>query len=132
MRTKYVYREGRMVNKETGKPDLRGSNLPPQAPQLCLANAYSSNPVISPVDHTILQSRQDLREHNKRNDVIDVGNDRAAQEYRRNVLDSEKQIQKDVAEACAKIEQNNPAALAAIKNVPDSKDFEHRATRQYQ
>ena len=29
----------------------------------------------SPVDNSIISSRADLREHNARNDVIDVGND---------------------------------------------------------
>ena len=36
-----------------------------------------SEPVVSPIDGSILSSRADVREHNIRNGVVDVGNDPA-------------------------------------------------------
>ena len=41
----------------------------------CIEDAYSLGPVLSIVDRKPIGSRADLREHNKRNGVIDVGND---------------------------------------------------------
>ena len=50
------------------------SHLPAPALQI---DAYSDNPILSPVDGKPIASRADLREHNKRNDVLDVGNDKS-------------------------------------------------------
>ena len=36
-----------------------------------------ADPFVSPVDGTTISSRRDLREHNIRNQVVDVGNDPA-------------------------------------------------------
>lgn len=33
-------------------------------------------PFVSPVDRSVVGSRTGLREHNKRNDVVQIGNDR--------------------------------------------------------
>ena len=38
-------------------------------------DAYSAGPVLSPIDRQPIASRMDLREHNKRHGVVDVGND---------------------------------------------------------
>ena len=48
----------------------------PAAPTI-MTNAYAKNPVQSPVDFSLLDSRKAVREHNKRNDVVDIGNDGA-------------------------------------------------------
>ena len=45
-----------------------------------MRDCYSSNPVLSPVDGTLLDSRAKLRDHNARNGVVDVGNDPAFNE----------------------------------------------------
>ena len=42
-----------------------------------IRDCYSNNPVRSPVDGTLLDSRAKLRDHNARNGCIDVGNDPA-------------------------------------------------------
>ena len=133
MRRKYVYRDGQVVDKATGKPDPRGGNLPPQSPRLCLANAYSDNPVISPVDHSVISTRQGLKEHNLRNEVVDIGNDPSGLQARtqKSDVDITREIEKDVVESYQKIEQNHPESIAAIKNIPDSKDLNFGPTRQY-
>ena len=48
----------------------------PKAPTI-MRNCYARNPVQSPVDFSVLDSRKAVREHNKRNDVVDVGGDKA-------------------------------------------------------
>ena len=42
-----------------------------------IQDCYSDNPVLSSVDMKPIASRADLREHNKRNNVVDVGNDKS-------------------------------------------------------
>ena len=51
-----------------------------RAPMTIMGDCYSSNPVLSPVDGTLLDSRAKLREHNARNGCVDVGNDPAFNE----------------------------------------------------
>ena len=68
MRTRYVMRDGKLVEKtEAAKPRAH----------TVMRDCYSSNPVRSPVDGSLLDSRAKLRDHNRRNDVVDVGNDPA-------------------------------------------------------
>ena len=70
MRTRFVMRGGRLVEVKATKP--RAHNI--------IRDCYSSNPVLSPVDGTLLDSRAKLREHNARNGCVDVGNDPAFNE----------------------------------------------------
>ena len=67
MRTRYVMRDGRLVEVKPTKP----------AAHNIIRDCYSSNPVRSPVDGTLLDSRAKLREHNARNGCVDVGGDPA-------------------------------------------------------
>ena len=68
MRTRYVMRDGKLVEKtEAAKPRAH----------TVMRDCYSSNPVRSPVDGSLLDSRAKLRDHNARNGVVDVGNDAA-------------------------------------------------------
>ena len=46
-----------------------------KAPMVLTADAYGSNPIKSPVDGRVIDSRQALREHNERNGVVDIGDD---------------------------------------------------------
>ena len=62
MRRTYVYRGGELTEKVTRRRS--GIEIMPDI-----------EPVISPVDGTLLSSRSRVREHNRRNQVIDVGND---------------------------------------------------------
>ena len=62
MKRTYVYRSGQLVEKTRHR--RTGVEIMPDI-----------SPVISPVDGTILGSRSTIREHNRRNEVIDVGND---------------------------------------------------------
>ncbi len=48
-----------------------------------IRDCYSNNPVRSPVDGTLLDSRAKLRDHNARNGCVDVGNDPAFTEAAR-------------------------------------------------
>ena len=65
MKTTWVLRGGKLVPKVR----LRGIGL-----QLIpdLADSF-----VSPVDGSVISSRSNLREHNRRNGVADVGNDPA-------------------------------------------------------
>ena len=67
MRTRYVLRGGKLVKVEPTKPGAH----------TIMRDCYSSNPVRSPVDGSIIDSRAKLRAHNARNGVVDVGNDPA-------------------------------------------------------
>ena len=70
MRTRFVMRGGRLVEVRATKPGAH----------TIMGDCYSSNPVLSPVDGTLLDSRAKLREHNARNGCVDVGNDPAFNE----------------------------------------------------
>ena len=70
MRTRYVLRDGKLVEVKAAKPGAHN----------IIRDCYSSNPVLSPVDGTLLDSRAKLREHNARNGCVDVGNDPAFNE----------------------------------------------------
>ena len=67
MRRRYVIRDGELVEKVDARPRLFE----------VMIDAYGNNPVVSPVDGKLIGSRADLRAHNERNDVVDVGNDDA-------------------------------------------------------
>ena len=60
----YVQRDGKMVEKVLAK------RLTGHLVQLDIA------PFVSPVDGSVVGSRRARREHNARNEVIDIGNDR--------------------------------------------------------
>ncbi len=70
MRTRYVMRDGKLVEVKAAKPGAHN----------IIRDSYSSNPVLSPVDGTLLDSRAKLRDHNARNGCVDVGNDPAFNE----------------------------------------------------
>ncbi|MGI9489340.1 MAG: hypothetical protein ACR2RF_26320 [Geminicoccaceae bacterium] len=66
----YVYRDGKVVPKhEAGPHPLEGKRS---------MNLISDiEPFVSVVDWTVIGSRADRREHNKRNKCIDIGSDPA-------------------------------------------------------
>ena len=66
MKTTYVLRDGKLVLKEKRSGGV-GLQLIPD-----IAEAFRS-----PVDGSVISSRSNLREHNIRNGVADVGNDPA-------------------------------------------------------
>lgn len=63
MRKVYVYRDGKIVE--------RGSGSPTRSVQVM----SDLEPFVSPVDGTVISSRSHRRAHNRRNGVIDTGND---------------------------------------------------------
>ena len=67
---RYVMRDGHLVEVKATKPRVH----------TVITDAYSKNPVLSPVDGTLLDSRAKLRDHNARNGCVDVGNDPAFNE----------------------------------------------------
>ena len=81
MRRRYVIRDGKLVPKPPGPVPVsmrrdNGFNFAPMVMRDC----YHYNEVRSPVDRSILDSRVKLREHNRRNDVEDIGNDASFRE----------------------------------------------------
>lgn len=76
---RWVQIDGKLIDKDT---------LPTREPGLTIIeSAYSKNPVVSPVDHKLIDSRKALREHNARLGVADVGNDGAFKRPSRPTLD---------------------------------------------
>ena len=68
MTTTWVLRDGKLILKEELQGRHRiGLQLIPD-----IAGAF-----VSPVDGSVISSRSNLREHNRRNGVADVGNDPA-------------------------------------------------------
>ena len=65
MKTTWVLRDGKLVPKVRSR--RIGLQLIPD-----LADSF-----VSPVDGSVISSRSNLREHNRRNGVADVGNDPA-------------------------------------------------------
>ena len=105
----YVQRHDRMVEK------WKLNDLPPEEPTApeIMVDSYGENPVVSPVDWKPINSRRSLREHNKRNDVVDVGSDSAYLRPRRvDHAARERELKADMKEAYQKFRQNNPEALA--------------------
>lgn len=110
----------------------RGNNAPLEVPYLALANAYGNNPVRSPVDHSVIDSRQSLHEHNMRNGVIDVGNDSAAKMRQQKKMVDKRELEKDIKDSYDQIEQNNEKALHVIEQSKiDRKRGLNIATREY-
>ena len=60
-----VTQSTKLVKAEAAKPG--GHNI--------IRDCYSDNPVRSPVDGSMIDSRAKLRDHNRRHGVVDVGND---------------------------------------------------------
>ena len=70
MRRTYRYSADRIRGHEVERTGPGAHNL--------MIDAYANNPIKSPIDGRVLDSRAKLREHNARHDVVDVGNDGAA------------------------------------------------------
>ena len=70
-RQSWVQIDGKLVPKSEAPTRRRGRSM------LVIDDAYQATPTLSPVDHTPIGSRAQLREHNRRNNVTDVGNDAA-------------------------------------------------------
>lgn len=80
-RATYVLRDGKLVEKHLAAPLPAAGERHGAGPMLII-DCYSANPVRSIVDGRPIASRAELREHNKRNGVVDVGNDPAFLEPR--------------------------------------------------
>lgn len=66
----YVYRDGKVVPKHEAAPHPLAAKRP--------TNLMSDlEPFVSPVDWTVISSRAERREHNKRHQCIDIGDDPA-------------------------------------------------------
>lgn len=70
MRMIYVFRDGKIVPKDEAGPH-------PLAGKRSVYVMSDIEPFVSVVDGSIIGSRTDRREHNRRNGVIDVGDDPA-------------------------------------------------------
>lgn len=64
----YVYRDGKVIPKSEAA-------LNPLAGKRMVGVVSDIEPFQSPVDGSVVGSRSDLRAHNRRNGVIDTGND---------------------------------------------------------
>ena len=64
-----VIRQGKYIRAEDLEPE------PKRSPSFQIMTELK--PFVSPVDGEVINSRADRREHNKRNGVVDVGNDPA-------------------------------------------------------
>lgn len=57
---------------------IRHAYQPPKhgrGPEVLIADAYGNNPIKSPIDGSIIDGRQALRDHNRKHDVEDIGDD---------------------------------------------------------
>ncbi len=68
-RSVFVYRDGKIIPKHEAAP------LPGRRSMNLMSDI--KEPFVSPVDWTVISSRADRREHNKRNQCIDIGDDKA-------------------------------------------------------
>lgn len=75
-----------------------------------MGDCYHTNPVVSPVDGTLLDSRQKVREHNARNAVVDVGNDKAFTRPREPSVPSQREVERDVKTLYERFSQNDAEA----------------------
>lgn len=66
----YVYRAGKVVNKQTGEPIRTGHVV--ASPGYAMPDI---TPFTSPIDRSEISSRSQLREHEKRHGVKQIGND---------------------------------------------------------
>ena len=64
-----------------------------------MIDAYANNPIKSVVDGSVVDSRAKLREHNLKNDVVDVGNDGIAQRESRPAVDPGEGLRQDLERA---------------------------------
>ena len=69
MRQRWIQIKGKLVPEAEARAN-------PKRPGLTVMPDIKE-PVISPIDGSTLSSRSDVREHNIRNGVVDVGNDPA-------------------------------------------------------
>ena len=91
----------------------RSPNMPAPAIQV---DAYAKNPVISPVDGKPISSRAELRAHNERNGVVDVGNDKAALRQSAPSMPSERAIAETLATNYDRFDSGDPKALKQAKS----------------
>ena len=68
MRRTYVYDKERKEMVEVHRERIHRSPT-------IMVDAYANNPIKSPVDGRVLDNRYKVKEHNKINNVVDVGND---------------------------------------------------------
>ena len=81
-----------------------------------MIDAYGKNPTWSPVDGSLISSRAELREHNRRNGVEDIGNDGAGKRPgNRPMSRPQKEIEHSLNTLYQRYEQNDPAALASAR-----------------
>ena len=125
----YVYdRELGCVREKTpwdGHNQMLPRN-PNLATPMVMRDCYHHNEVVSPVDGTVLDSWSKVREHNKRNDVTDIGNAREPDVPKR---DFTADLTEHVKTSYEKIEQNHPESLAMIeaaKTGPEVSDADRR------
>lgn len=93
-RYRYDKTTGKMVQVPLGGPGSHNT----------IVDAYAKNPVKSPVDGSVLDSRAKLREHNARLNVVDVGNDGIAQRESRPDVNPTKGLRRDLERAYAEID----------------------------
>ena len=74
MRKLYRQINGKLVDITDWRP------AKPVAPMIMI-DAYSNTPTLSPVDGSVLSSRGAVRNHNERNGVFNLGNDRTANRH---------------------------------------------------
>lgn len=68
MRTTYVFRDGKVIPKHTAPPKSGVSVI------------SDISPFVSPIDSTEITSRSALREHERKHQVRQIGNDYAGSE----------------------------------------------------
>lgn len=66
----YVYRDGKVIPKHEAAPHPLAARRPVNLMR-------DLEPFVSVVDGSVISSRTDRREHNRRNECIDIGDDRA-------------------------------------------------------
>lgn len=123
-RKTYVYRNGVTVDKAT--LNYRPEDNVNAAP-IVQVDAYGKNPVVSPVDWKPIDSRGSLRQHNRRNRVVDIGDDRNAATDREHWVakkEQQRDLDRDLKTAYQKIEQNNPQALAWLHSYRERQQTE--------
>lgn len=106
MRTTYVLRNGKLVEKKKARAQVHEVQI----------DAYSKNPTVSPVDGSLIASRADLRRHNSRNSVLDVGNDSSLLRREEAPMPSEKEIASHLNEMYQRFDQNDPEAMSMARS----------------
>ena len=74
-----------------------------RGPEILVADAYSNNPIKSPIDGSIIDSRGALRAHNEKHDVVDVGDDSIGSRDPRPVNRGGEGLREDLEETYAEL-----------------------------